>query len=291
MVNWILLWQVDSTYDPAVHGTEPISTQLRASLRENQCNDWSNGTTETNNLTYKGGTSQPPFSESKDPAPSSPVSTTDGETYQVYVATAITADGVERRAVPYWSWVQCLVCQKPRPPRCHHCALCKRCVLKRDHHCFFGRNCVGFSNQRFFIFFLAWSAVLTGWGTYLLPPYVFRHILTQYSYWDFVWPVNVVRTILGYFPPLYLHLAGVSLGTMILLVFSTFMLFAHLNLVLRGVTSFEFDAKVKVADTRPWAGRLRAVLGANWGFSLLLPGYTWSAPLEDPVYWPYLKVS
>ena len=228
---------------------------------------------------------------SPDPLFSNRMSSTDGETYQVYVATGITEDGVERRAVPYWSWVPCLVCQKPRPPRCHHCTLCKRCVLKRDHHCFFGRNCVGFNNQRFFIYFLAWSAVLTGWGSYLLPPYVFRHVLPHYSYWDFVWPVNVVRTVFGYFPLAYLHLASVSLGTMILLVFSTFMLAAHINLVLRGVTSFEFDAKVKVADTRPFASRLRSVLGENWGLSLLLPGFAWSEPLDDPVYWPYLKVS
>ncbi|RUS77495.1 hypothetical protein EGW08_014742, partial [Elysia chlorotica] len=287
MVNWILLWQVDSTYEPDVHGTEPISTQLRAAVRKNQDVRWSNGATDsTTGLTYKGG--GVPQSQSRDdPNPDPASSSTDGETYQVYVATALTAGGVERQAVPYWSWMPCLVCQKPRPPRCHHCTLCNRCVLKRDHHCFFGRNCVGFSNQRYFIYFLAWSAMLTGWGTYMLPPFVFRHVLPRYSYWDFVWPVNVARTVLGYLPVAYLHLASVSLGAMVLLIFSSFMLVAHLNLVLRGVTSFEFDAKVKVADTRPLASRLRGVLGENWGLSLLLPGFAWSPPLDDPVYWPY----
>ncbi|GFO05958.1 palmitoyltransferase [Plakobranchus ocellatus] len=291
MLNWILLWQVDSTYEPTLHGLESPGAQLRAAVRNGENDYCSNGASEIHKFTHTTNKVDAGFIEGPFSLPSAQPSFTDGETYQVYVATAITAEGVERRAVPYWSWAPCLICQRPRPPRCHHCALCKRCVLKRDHHCFFGRNCVGFNNQRFFIYFLVWSAIMTTWGTYLITPYVFRYVLPRYSYWDYVWPVNVARAVLGYLPLAYLHLTSVSLGVIVLLVFSVFMLVAHMNLVLRGVTSFEFDAKVKIIDTRSLTGRMRAVMGKNWGISLLLPGYTLSAPLDDPVYWPDIKIS
>ena len=29
----------------------------------------------------------------------------------------------------------CYICQKPKPPRAHHCRSCKTCVLDMDHHC------------------------------------------------------------------------------------------------------------------------------------------------------------
>ena len=29
----------------------------------------------------------------------------------------------------------CSVCERPKPPRAHHCRACKTCVLDMDHHC------------------------------------------------------------------------------------------------------------------------------------------------------------
>lgn len=37
----------------------------------------------------------------------------------------------------------CKKCEKPKPPRAHHCSVCNKCVLKMDHHCPWINNCVG----------------------------------------------------------------------------------------------------------------------------------------------------
>ena len=53
----------------------------------------------------------------------------------------------------------CHQCNKPKPPRAHHCSTCRRCVMGMDHHCPFIANCVGASNLRNFLLFLFWVLV------------------------------------------------------------------------------------------------------------------------------------
>nr|ACG34055.1 DHHC zinc finger domain containing protein [Zea mays] len=48
----------------------------------------------------------------------------------------------------------CTYCNKPKPPRAHHCRSCKMCVVDMDHHCPFIGNCVGASNHQVFVVFL-----------------------------------------------------------------------------------------------------------------------------------------
>eukprot|EP00164_Ancoracysta_twista_P002345 GFYU01003099.1.p1 GENE.GFYU01003099.1~~GFYU01003099.1.p1 ORF type:complete len:345 (-),score=53.47 GFYU01003099.1:187-1221(-) len=50
----------------------------------------------------------------------------------------------------------CRKCDRPKPPRAHHCHVCRRCVLKMDHHCPWIGNCVGHYNYRYFVNFLGW---------------------------------------------------------------------------------------------------------------------------------------
>lgn len=55
----------------------------------------------------------------------------------------------------------CSRCQRPRPPRAHHCRRCGTCVLRMDHHCPWIGGCVGAQNYRFYVNTVFWTFVLT----------------------------------------------------------------------------------------------------------------------------------
>ncbi|XP_066346320.1 protein S-acyltransferase 11-like isoform X2 [Miscanthus floridulus] len=73
----------------------------------------------------------------------------------------------------------CTYCNKPKPPRAHHCRSCKMCVVDMDHHCPFIGNCVGASNHQVFVIFLisvviscSYAAGMTIYASYQIWPSV-----------------------------------------------------------------------------------------------------------------------
>lgn len=55
-----------------------------------------------------------------------------------------------------------------KPPRAHHCRKCNMCVFRMDHHCAWIDNCVGIMNQKYFILFLVYTAILCSYQLFLL---------------------------------------------------------------------------------------------------------------------------
>jgi hypothetical protein len=55
----------------------------------------------------------------------------------------------------------CDVCAHVKPDRSHHCSVCGTCVLKMDHHCPWVNNCVGENNQKFFVLFTLYIALIS----------------------------------------------------------------------------------------------------------------------------------
>jgi len=122
----------------------------------------------------------------------------------------------------------CKKCDGPKPPRTHHCSVCNKCVLAMDHHCPWVNNCVGFHNYRYFFLFLLYL-----WIGCLFVVVVF---LVYYPI------ASQLRFIGGYQDE-------DSVGSRKLLVFllaaaMTFavslLLFFHIYLVVKGLTTIEF---------------------------------------------------
>uniref|UniRef100_A0A8C5LLQ1 Palmitoyltransferase n=1 Tax=Jaculus jaculus TaxID=51337 RepID=A0A8C5LLQ1_JACJA len=52
-------------------------------------------------------------------------------------------------------------CCSIKPDRAHHCSVCKRCIGKMDHHCPWVNNCVGENNQKYFVLFTMYIALMS----------------------------------------------------------------------------------------------------------------------------------
>ncbi|KAK7490762.1 hypothetical protein BaRGS_00017991 [Batillaria attramentaria] len=301
-VNWCLTGTVSSEYRPEIHGTEPARVSASgewkresSSLPVSASKD-SVGSCEKRAYTdVATGCVYDIESEAVDLdyAPPSKTGAYDGHSYRMLVPTSLPdEDGhVERKSFPYWSWTPCVICQRPRPPRCYHCPLCKVCVLKRDHHCYISGCCVGANNQRFFHIFVFWTIPLTSFGILHMFPYAFRHVGPEYEaeLVDFIFPVCVIRCLLGYVSFTVLFLCCQFWLIIFFNIFSIGMTMGHLRLLYEGRTSFERDNSVKVLDTRTLPGKLMSVFGKYWWLNFLVPLYPRFKPEEDAVLWPDIK--
>ncbi|KAL7862982.1 hypothetical protein SRHO_G00119660 [Serrasalmus rhombeus] len=110
---------------------------------------------------------------------------------------------------------KCPKCCSIKPQRAHHCSICKRCIRKMDHHCPWVNNCVGENNQRFFVLFTMYIAMISTYALVLSVLQFFTCVRTDWSECsDFSPPVAVLLII-------FLFLEAILFLTFTAVMFST----------------------------------------------------------------------
>uniref|UniRef100_A0A8C7H1K4 Palmitoyltransferase n=1 Tax=Oncorhynchus kisutch TaxID=8019 RepID=A0A8C7H1K4_ONCKI len=112
---------------------------------------------------------------------------------------------------------KCPKCCSIKPDRAHHCSVCKRCIRKMDHHCPWVNNCVGENNQKFFVLFTMYIALIS---LHSLVMVVFHFLYCFEDDWtkcsSFSPPATVILLILLCFEALlFLIFTSVMFGTQV----------------------------------------------------------------------------
>ncbi|CAL1610470.1 unnamed protein product [Knipowitschia caucasica] len=112
---------------------------------------------------------------------------------------------------------KCPKCSSIKPDRAHHCSVCKRCIRKMDHHCPWVNNCVGENNQKYFVLFTMYIALVSLHALFMV---VFHLLFCFEDDWSkcssFSPPATVLLLILLCFEGiLFLIFTSVMFGTQV----------------------------------------------------------------------------
>uniref|UniRef100_UPI00358F1419 palmitoyltransferase ZDHHC7-like isoform X2 n=1 Tax=Myxine glutinosa TaxID=7769 RepID=UPI00358F1419 len=158
---------------------------------------------------------------------------------------------------------KCAKCSSIKPERAHHCSICKRCIRKMDHHCPWVNNCVGERNQKYFVLFTMYVA-LVSLHSLVLSGFHFAHCFN--IQWNGCSPFSPPVTVL--------LLVSVCLEGLLFLLFTSVMLGTQLHSICTDQTEIERLKGEKPSWERrgSWEG-MRAVFGGR-------PSLAWFSPLD-----------
>ena len=167
---------------------------------------------------------------------------------------------------------KCPKCCSIKSDRAHHCSVCKRCIRKMDHHCPWVNNCVGENNQKYFVLFTMYIALISLHALIMVGfhfLYCFEEDWTKCS--SFSPPTTVILLILLCFEAL------------LFLIFTSVMFGTQVHSICTDETGIEQLKK----EERRWAKKtkwmnMKAVFGHPFSIAWLSPFATPDQGKADP---------
>jgi len=167
-------------------------------------------------------------------------------------------------------WKFCASCESVTPPRSWHCNICDICILKREHHCMFVGYCVGHRNHRYFCLFLFYMWISVIYCSYFNTAFLLPQ-LSEASWGQilkFIFPmVMLISGLDASWLQVYIFFWSVHFAALLL---TTVLLAYHINLVIKGRTTYENNNSLGLYNLG-WKQNLLEVLGKNWRKALIWP--------------------
>uniref|UniRef100_A0A915E4W9 Palmitoyltransferase n=1 Tax=Ditylenchus dipsaci TaxID=166011 RepID=A0A915E4W9_9BILA len=157
---------------------------------------------------------------------------------------------------------KCTKCACVRPERAHHCSVCQRCIKRMDHHCPWVNNCVGENNQKCFVLFTFYVALLSCQTLY-------------WAVWQFVQCVNKDWRNCSYFnpPTTTILLIFLLFEAILFSIFTAVMFGTQMSAICSDQTGIESLKNEDRGRTDPnsWKKNLQVVFGGPFSVKWLNP--------------------
>lgn len=179
-------------------------------------------------------------------------------------------DGRSETAPPTNVVYRCTECCSVKPERAHHCSVCKRCIRKMDHHCPWVNNCIGERNQKYFVLFTLYAAIVSFHALFLTVSHLLSCLETDWN------SSNNTCSLMKNgrpAPGMLIMLVFLLFLTLLFSLFSLIMFYMQMKAIWTDMTGLE-HLKKENRDRRSGCKNLKNVCGDN----ILL----WLSPLTSP---------
>ncbi|XP_055311871.1 palmitoyltransferase ZDHHC3 [Sitodiplosis mosellana] len=159
---------------------------------------------------------------------------------------------------------KCPKCCSIKPERAHHCSVCQRCIRKMDHHCPWVNNCVGENNQKYFVLFTFYIAMISGHAMFLAVNQFALCIKNEWKQCSFFSP-----------PATVILLLFLTFEALLFAVFTLIMLGTQINAIWNDETGIEQLKKEEASWVKK--SRWKSIQSVFGRFSI-----AWFSPFTKP---------
>ena len=172
------------------------------------------------------------------------------------------------------AFFKCNICKSEINLFSRHCLICNKCVYQFDHHCKWVNNCIGKANYKYFILLLISTTILSGFRTGI----GINALQLAFSNKGLLEVDSKVASVS--------FVLVLTLVSLIIWIYTIYLLCFHINLIRKGVTTFEYIAKkkaIKQSKIVPRVTNITHEIRCEGGISMQteVAGFSFNAEIEN----------